>query len=158
MGSVLDIDREVAEKLHRWAQTVGVELHVGEVGFWRPCVGMMAPGGAHYVDYEPPYRVDRDWTQEREPDERLQPTGAPDAYHKHPCMAVLYGDDRVTLNEAARQLLAWCESISAHGKPRVERMPTGATGVQAMFSGTHAPVLVLDNSALAEATGGAGHG
>lgn len=73
-----------------WASRFGCTLSVkGEVGFGRPCVGIL--NGQSYVDYGYDLGI---WTPE-------------DAYHKHDCLAVLvYGDD---YDKGLEQLIKWVE-------------------------------------------------
>jgi hypothetical protein len=142
--NLLDIDRSTADALEAWAKNIdGITLHVGACGFGRPCIGFKVDGSDNWVAYEPPYRYP-DYTQD-EPDKRLQPNweSTPDAYHKHPCMCVLYDYNGVSLDGAAEQLLAWCNSIAGYGTPTVTQMSTGATGLQAVFGGTYESVLTL---------------
>lgn len=66
-----------------WAAKNKLQLMLeGEVGFGRQCVGVVTEG--HYPDYE--------W-YDNATYERIDPNGdvwtPPDAYHKHPCVAVL---------------------------------------------------------------------
>lgn len=78
-----------------WCKREGLTLELeGEVGFFRPCVGVV--GDFNFPDYmwydDNFERVDRNgdvWTPER-------------AYHKNPCVAVLGTDD-----ESVKQLYEW---------------------------------------------------
>lgn len=98
----------------------------GEVGFGRECVGLL--NGDNYVDYNPMNSVDYDYIDSFY-DERFNDITPPDAYHKHTCIAVLgRGED------AIRQLSDWVDKLNEIGV-KVDRYPTGATGVQAMISG-----------------------
>jgi hypothetical protein len=65
-----------------WAASNNLQLNLeGECGFGRECVGVSADGS--YPDY---MWYDSNW-------DRLDPNGEvwtpPNAYHKHPCVAVL---------------------------------------------------------------------
>ena len=132
-ATLLDIaPREVAEALAAFGNRVNLTLHIGEVGFGRPCVGFLTEHG-NYVDYNPPTGENYDYPFGQ--DHRLDaPNDVVDAYHKHDCLCVLVRND--DLNEAARQLLLWVRAIESHGSPTVQSFPTGKVGIQAMFSGT----------------------
>lgn len=70
----------------------------GECGFGRECVGIL-------VNYQ---WVGYDW------DDDDFPVTAADAYHKHPCLAVLgRGDD------AIEQLYEWCKALKEAGYNKV---------------------------------------
>lgn len=85
--------------LIEWCERYGLTLQTkGEVGFGRPCVGILY--GQSYVDY--------DWD--------LFGTAAvwtpADSYHKHDCLAVLvHNDDYVT---ALDQLYEWVVWLIEH--------------------------------------------
>lgn len=87
-----------------WAAKNNLQLVLdGECGFGRECVGVTAEG--HYPDYE--------W-YDKETYERLDKNGEvwlpKDAYHKHPCVAVLgRGED------AESQLYDWLRWFDANG-------------------------------------------
>jgi len=78
-----------------WAAKHGVKLELeGECGFGRECVGITTEG--HFPDYE---WDDEDYERIDENGEVWTPE---DAYHKHPCVAVLgRGED------AEAQLYDW---------------------------------------------------
>lgn len=87
-----------------WAAKNGLMLELeGECGFGRECVGVSVDG--HYPDYE--------WF-DRETYERLDKNGdvwtPEDAYHKHPCVAVLGRGEH-----AERQLYEWLQWFDANG-------------------------------------------
>jgi hypothetical protein len=67
-------------------------------------------------------------------DSRLNaPDGVPNAYHKHDCLAVLvYGGN---YDVALEELNKWIMHLEFQGKIYVEEYPTGATGLQIVFSG-----------------------
>lgn len=100
----------------------------GEVGFGRSCVGLES--GEKYIDYNP-YS-----SGNYEPIPGFQgdflPEGVPDAYHKHDCIAVLVSGDQY--DEAIQQLCIWVKYLESLNVEIVQ-YATGATGVQAMFSG-----------------------
>lgn len=100
----------------------------GECGFGRECVGLTV--GENYVDYNPSTYSDYEYVKAFY-DERLYDIPPENAYHKHNCLAVLgRGED------AIRELSEWVEKLNELGAV-VEKYATGATGVQAMLSGTH---------------------
>ena len=71
--------------MHRWCAKNGASLKLeGECGFGRECVGIVAQGHEVYPDYT--------WDNEKTY-ERLDNNGEvwtpENAYHKHPCVAVL---------------------------------------------------------------------
>ncbi len=87
-----------------WAAKNGLQLQLaGECGFGRECVGVLAEH--QYPDYE--WHNEADWT-------RADPNGEvwtpKDAYHKHPCVAVLgRGED------AEAQLYDWLRWFDDNG-------------------------------------------
>lgn len=105
--------------MHRWADEHGCSITTkGEVGFGRPCVGVSH--GNSYVDF---LYMEMDYQQYSPlPEVRAfrlaQPT---DAYHKHPCMAVLVqSDDWENIPEEAydtalRQLYDWIKFCNENG-------------------------------------------
>jgi hypothetical protein len=103
----------------------------GEVGFGRPCVGIMY--GSSYVD----------WDYATMPS-RSVPV---DAYHKHDCLAVLvHGDD---YDAALEQLYTWVVAINeANMKVEVGARKThnapGTPGavIELMLGGASQPRLV----------------
>ena len=87
-----------------WAAVNGLKLELeGECGLGRECVGVTA--GEIYPDYE--------WWS-KEDYERIDNNGEvwtpPDAYHKHPCVAVLGRGE-----EAERQLFDWLKWFDENG-------------------------------------------
>ena len=106
----------------------------GEVGFGRPAVGFVR--GTGFIDHNP-YRYTGDHGLEdiaELKDKRLYPPdGVGDAYHKHDCLCVLVHDD--DYDTALRQLNVWVEYLESLGPIEIVEYSTGATGVQAIFSG-----------------------
>lgn len=97
----------------------------GECGLGRPCVGFLFK--TNYVGYNP---VILHYIYVWDEDVRLcPPEEVKDAYHKHPCMAVLVHNDNC--EEAFRQLNEWVKSLENHGKVFIDSYETGATGIQA---------------------------
>lgn len=85
-----------------WAAEQGCVLELdGEVGFGRPCVGVIH--GQSYVDYIT-YSDDSAW------DGRAAAPDGVNAYHKHDCLAVLGTDE-----EAVDGLLRWIDKIREAG-------------------------------------------
>lgn len=89
-----------------WAEKRGAVLVLeGECGFRRECVGIECNGNT-YPDYE--------WYESGDCFERADNNGdvwtPPDAYHKHPCVAVLgRGED------AESQLYEWLQWFDKNG-------------------------------------------
>ncbi len=100
----------------------------GECGFGRECVGLT--NGKNYVDYNPTDNVNYDYIPEFY-DERFSQIAPENAYHKHDCIAVLGRGE-----EAIRELADWVNKLNELGAV-VDRYETGATGIQALFSGSH---------------------
>lgn len=100
----------------------------GECGFGRECVGLT--DGNNYVDYNPTDRVKYAYIKEFY-NEKFYDIVPANAYHKHNCLAVLGRGE-----ESIRQLADWVDKLNKMGAV-VEKYATGATGIQAMISGTH---------------------
>jgi hypothetical protein len=87
-----------------WAAKSGLQLELaGECGFGRECVGVLADGS--YPDYE---WYDDD-TYERA-DNNGNVWTPPNAYHKHPCVAVLGRGEA-----AEAELFDWLQWFDANG-------------------------------------------
>ena len=99
----------------------------GEVGFGRKCVGLT--NGNNYVDYNPTQFPDYDYVEEFY-DERLYDIIPENAYHKHNCLAVLGNEETSII-----QLSEWIDKLKELGAV-VEKYKTGATGIQALITGT----------------------
>lgn len=99
----------------------------GEAGFGRECVGLT--NGSNWVDYNPTSYPDHDYIKEFH-DERFYDICPEDAYHKHNCIAVLGRGDN-----AVRQLSEWVDKLKDLDVV-VEQYYTGATGMQAILSGS----------------------
>ena len=99
----------------------------GEVGFGRKCVGLT--NGNNYVDYNPTQFPDYDYVEEFY-DERLYDIIPENAYHKHNCLAVLGNEETSII-----QLSEWIDKLKELGAV-VQKYKTGATGMQALFTGT----------------------
>lgn len=97
----------------------------GEVGFGRPCVGMIRDN--HYLDYSHIYNEypnEEFWTPE-------------DAYHKHSCMAVLgHGD------EAVEQLYQWAKWLEENDWTTDDILRTPTDEIDAMIHGMSIPRLI----------------
>lgn len=92
--------------LERWAATNKCYLEdKGEVGFGRPCVGIIH--GSAYVDL-PLYgsaNYDEEWG--------ALPPDPEDAYHKHDCLCVLVqGEDEAAYDKALEQLYTWVVALN----------------------------------------------
>lgn len=100
----------------------------GECGFGRECVGLMK--GSNYVDYNPINNASCDYVKGFY-NEKLYEIVPKNAYHKHNCLAVLGRGESSII-----ELSEWVDKLNKLGAV-VERYATGATGIQAMLSGTH---------------------
>mgnify|MGYP007077444832 CR=1 FL=1 len=84
----------------------------GEVGFGRPCVGLLAKSG--YIDYNA-FNYNTHGTEFGDvwPDDiRVEvPSAVEDAYHKHDCVAVLVHGENY--GKAIMQLALWVEALEA---------------------------------------------
>ncbi len=109
MSDLTDSRTDAIRDVRLWAAEQECILTLdGEVGFGRPCVGIMhnqgyidTPGSG-YNEFPDPSR--REW------DDRLMPPEGVNAYHKHDCLAVLGTDE-----QAVDGLLAWVAKIRSHG-------------------------------------------
>ena len=120
------------QNLQRFANEHKVILEDrGKVGLGRPCVGFLRNGS--YVAFNP-RKSSPDFEYIWPEDSRFYPpVTVEDAYHKHDCFAVLvYNADN---DEALTQLAAWVEHLEAQGTVELAEYETGATGMQALFSG-----------------------
>lgn len=118
--------QEVAAK---WECQLELE---GEVGFGRECVGIQDAGGTHYVDYlhlEESDRLKPPW---------WQPV---DAYHKHPCLAVL-GRDEI----AVSQLYEWVRNLVAAGYTVETKLRTSYNIIDLIFHGATVTRLVAPDN------------
>jgi len=111
----------------------------GEIGFGRACVGFLH--GDNYVSYNP-IKDGGDY----EPifgkyDDRLCAPDGVNSYHKGDYLAVLVSDK--DYNKGLEDLLKWVEHLEKQGEVEVVEYATGATGLQAIISGTHAKALKL---------------
>ena len=107
----------------------------GECGFGRECVGLLR--GGIYVDYNPTDSVNYDEIPHLSSDDHYKMT-PPNAYHKHNCMAVLGRGD-----SAISELYDWVIALEERNV-RFETFSTGASGLQALISGTHGTAAVID--------------
>lgn len=99
--------------LEKWCSAHELTLDLeGECGFGRECVGV-SDGMGGWVDYD---TFDWDTMQRLPEQEGLAPgEDAPDAYHKHDCLAVLGRGEG-----AEAQLYAWVHRLAEAGV-RIER-------------------------------------
>lgn len=87
-----------------WAARNGLQLDLaGEVGLGRECVGVASEGS--YADYE--WYCEKTWERADSNGEVWTPK---DAYHKHPCVAVLGRGE-----EAEAQLYDWLQWFDSKG-------------------------------------------
>lgn len=96
-------NKELIEEIDKIAKDIDKNLSfkIGECGFGRPCVGIL-----HY-----PTEI---WVGYLESAER--PKTIVDAYHKHPCVAVLVHEDNYRY--AIQQLVTWSRALKK-GKLKV---------------------------------------
>lgn len=100
--------------LEGFAAGAGLRLELeGEIGFGRPCVGLLERDREVYVGWE----------------EGCGPVGAPDAYHKSDYLAVLG-----TGTDSIAQLAAWVRSITA-GPWELRRRAKDAPDLASLFYG-----------------------
>lgn len=137
MTELEQLTRAARERCLAFARTHGLTFtERGEVGIGRPCVGLLK--GSGYVEYNPSHFPDF------EPIAGLQTERFPlvlDAYHKHPCLAVLVFNENY--DRAVRRLGQWIERIEARPPVRVVEYETGATGLQAFVTGVTGTAIVL---------------
>lgn len=86
--------------LEDWCREEGLQLVLdGECGFGRKCVGVASLNDGTYPDYQ---WYNKKYT--RRADKNSEVWIPDDAYHKHPCTAVLGRGDK-----AIEQLYEWCK-------------------------------------------------
>jgi hypothetical protein len=123
--------------LEDWAKQNGCEFKPdGEVGFGRECVGITT-GSEYpsYEDYDPKTGEATYACGDANPPPEVQ-----DAYHKHPCLAVLGRGP-----EAIHQLFLWVVNLSIKGVV-VERRPRKPTSaLDLAFHGWEIALLVNSN-------------
>jgi len=108
----------------------------GACGFGRECVGFNS--GDKWIDHNP-YSHGDSFEQIKEfACDAAEPPAGVNAYHKHNCLAVLGRGD-----EAVIQLAKWVQSMEAAGDVKIVEYKTGATGIQAMFSGVFARTVMI---------------
>ncbi len=116
------------EFLKDFAESIGcVLVEKGKCGFGRPCVGILEPTIGNYVDINPfDYGkgcIEEDYSggfifgynENLEPDQDL----APNAYHKHSCMAVLVHDE--DYDQAITELYDWVVGIQSKGQVELRK-------------------------------------
>lgn len=147
MNDKIEYLKQFAEKLDC------VFVDKGEVGFGRPCVGILKKEVEHYLDINPfDYEIEHTLEDYSDCyifgcDERLSANyeTVPDAYHKHSCTAVLvHGDD---YEAAINQLYIWMSGIEAHGEVEVKKhsfIDMDSLGeIEKIFSVPYKPALVI---------------
>jgi hypothetical protein len=143
--TTLDTETEL-EYLTLWARANGCELALeGNIGFGRPCVGIIHPGDEArrpYVAYD--YR-DRDVAP---------PLDVDNAYHKDSCLAVLLTDgDRGTNRESAiHELYLWVRHLNRQGYEVVvedrsrSEYEAALSPIDVLINGTTRPMLRKKNT------------
>lgn len=135
---------EQDKKLLAFADKHSITLQrKGEVGFGRTCVGFTHSGG-NYIDLRPYDMKSIEPIDGFYDDGRLDAPNGVEAYHKHDCLCVLanglaaLGEDEESADyeKALDQLLLWVEHLEKQGEVEVVEFSTGATGMQAMVSGS----------------------
>lgn len=116
------------EFLKGFAKSVDcVLVEQGEVGFGRPCVGILDPVVECYLDINPfdyeKVHEDDKWDDgyifEYNDNLSADYEQTPDAYHKHSCMAVLVHGDNY--EEGINQLYNWVKNILSHGEVKLAK-------------------------------------
>lgn len=126
-----DLRVEVAF-LERWAAENGCRFNPeGEVGFGRECVGITT--GSEYPAYE---AYDSDLNLTHVCSEASPPAGVPNAYHKHPCLAVLGQGP-----EAIHELYIWVQHLAEQGI-KVENRARQGRPIDRLFHGPEEALLV----------------
>lgn len=119
----------------------------GTCGFGRPCVGFTKD--ETWIAYNPhkdlDYKPDMNWDDlvvfPNDTGNYYPPDETPNAYHKHDCLAVLIKSkdwENITQKEievALFELWFWTKAIEKRQEVEIVEYETGATGIQAMFSG-----------------------
>ncbi len=118
----------------------------GECGFGRKCVGFR--DGHKWIDHNP-YKSNGDYEPIKDLacDACYAPSGV-HSYHKHDCLAVLGRGD-----EAVIGLAKWVIKLEAAGEVKIVQYETGATGMQALFSGVTARAVIVKANVKAEPRG-----
>jgi hypothetical protein len=97
--------KDKIEWLENWCKIEGLALVLeGVCGFGRECVGVASLNDGTYPDY---VWYNDNYGREDKNGEVWCPQNA---YHKHPCTAVLGRGE-----EAVQQLYNWCKWFEAHG-------------------------------------------
>ena len=110
----------------------------GECGFGRECVGFNI--GNQWLDHNPTRAPDYDPIPELACPDAYAPDDV-NSYHKHECLAVLGRGD-----EAVIGLAKWVQKMESAGTVSVVEYETGATGMQAMFSGVRSRSIKITKS------------
>lgn len=92
-----------------FVQETGLTFHKGEIGFGRPCVGILNPETESYIAYQ---TYDRDYNTKLMHEVAMN-TQPEDAYHKGPYLAVLHDGSAEGEARATEQLNEWIEKIMA---------------------------------------------
>lgn len=97
------------KNIQAFIQETGLQFHEGEIGFGRPCVGILNQETESYLAYQ---TYDRDYNSKlmHEVAYNTQPE---DAYHKGPYLAVLHDGSEEGKKKAIEQLDQWIEKIMA---------------------------------------------
>ncbi|MCK5607461.1 hypothetical protein KAR91_36595 [Candidatus Pacearchaeota archaeon] len=118
----------------------------GEVGFGRPCVGIIGSEG--YIEFNPmrykegDMRLNPDLVYAFPDDKSFFPPPVEDAYHKHECLCVLVHDD--DYDKALIQLDEWIQ-VLIKKKVVVVKYPTGANGMAIVLQGVIGSAFRLES-------------
>lgn len=126
---------EMKHDLLMWAgRNKSVFEDDGEVGFGRPCVGIL--NGTLYINTGPIYDSEYRTVLKVAPEGAAQPREVEDAYHKHTCLCVLGRGEY-----AIWQLWFWVENIKRHDLvvDRLDIQPRDALDM--ILNGTNRPYL-----------------
>lgn len=126
------------EYLKDWAFDNHARLELeGEVGFGRECVGILKDGSyPAYQTFDPKTFAATYYLEEAKP-----PADVTDAYHKHPCLAVLGRGD-----EAIRQLFVWVKHLEKNGIVIEVWDRNPDSFIDLILHGVVVPVLVKEGS------------
>lgn len=118
-------------------QMPGLVFNIGEVGFGRPCVGIIDKNSENYVEYVT-YNDEYEVVCKHDYASNTAPSNA---YHKHPCLAVLVENDDYL--EAVTQLEDWVEGIIKSGLQFHKSLPDKHS-ISALLGNKH-PIIGIKN-------------
>jgi len=98
--------------IEKFVQETNMKFEDGEIGFGRPCVGIINPETGCYLAYQV---YDYDSYKEVLRHDVAMGTSPENAYHKGPYLAVLHNGSEESKADALKQLDSWLEKIMAAG-------------------------------------------